>query len=80
MKNVYKLDWILSLPRSEQEAHLFGKTFRVKIKGEYFVGSFGYATKIHPEITFTPVPWNPAGHQLRTSYGWEHIEEITHEE
>jgi len=72
----YKLDFILRCTRDEQEKLLFGKIFLVKIKGEYYVGKFDYATTIHPEIFFKSVPWNPSGHQLRTSYGWESLWQI----
>jgi len=72
----YNVDFILRCTRDEQEEYLFGKTFLCKIKGEYFAGKFDYATPVHPEIFFKTVPWNPSGHQLRTSYGWEGIWQI----
>jgi hypothetical protein len=59
----YNLGWILGC-------------FLCKINGEYYAGKFNYATPIHPEIFFKPVPWNPSGYQLRTSYGWEGIWQI----
>lgn len=72
----YNLGWILCCTRDDQEKQLFDKHFLCKINGEYYAGKFNYATPIHPEIFFKSVPWNPSGHQLRTSYGWEGIWQI----
>ena len=63
----YKLDFILRCTRDEQEKLLFGKIFLVKIKGEYYVGKFDYATPIHPEISLSQCH----GTQAVTSY--EHL-------
>ena len=72
----YDLDWILGCTRDVQKEQLFGKRFLCKINGEYYAGKFDYATRVHPEIFFKTVPWNPSGHQLRSTYGREGIWQI----